>query len=96
MPAVNQGQGPTPSLSRVNRTEPGLLRYAIQTFGTTNLSEEDWKKAEDHYKVNLLYQDLLRKREEIKKLEMKGKHKYDYDSDEECEGGRSFAGVSSS
>lgn len=38
-------------LSRVNRTDPGLLRYAIQTFGTTNLSDEDWKKAEDHYKV---------------------------------------------
>lgn len=37
--------------------------------------------------INLLYQDLLRKREEIKNLEMKGKHKYEYDSDEECDGG---------
>lgn len=85
--SAHQGQGTTPALSRINRTEPGLLRYALQTFGTTNLSEEDWKKAEDHYKINLLYQDLLRKREEIKKLEMKGKHKYEYDSDEECDGG---------
>lgn len=48
---VHQGQGTTPSLSRITRTEPGLLRYAMQTFGTTSLSEEDWKKAEDHYKV---------------------------------------------
>lgn len=47
------GQSSAPMLSRVNRTEPGLLRYAMQSFGTTNLSEEDWKKAEDHYKVLL-------------------------------------------
>lgn len=85
VPAV--AAGPGPALSRVTRTDPGLLRYAIQSFGTTNLSEEDWKKAEDHYKINLLYQDLMKKREELKKLEMKGKHKYEYDSDEEVEGG---------
>lgn len=81
------GIGSGPVLSRVTRTDPGLLRYAMQSFGTTNLTEEDWKKAEDHYKINLLYQDLLKKREDIKKLEMRGKHKYEYDSDEECEGG---------
>lgn len=34
-----------------------------------------------------MYQNLLRKREELKRLEAQGKHKYEYDSDEETEGG---------
>lgn len=38
-------------------------------------------------KINLLYQNLLKKREELKRLEAQGKHKYEYDSDEETEGG---------
>uniref|UniRef100_A0A1B0DL25 Uncharacterized protein n=1 Tax=Phlebotomus papatasi TaxID=29031 RepID=A0A1B0DL25_PHLPP len=55
--------------------------------GTTNLSEEDWKKAEDHYKINLLYQDMLKKRQEIDRLAKKGQFKYEYDSDEDITGG---------
>lgn len=39
-------------LSKVSRTDPALVQYAIKAFGTNQLSEEDWKKAEDHYKVN--------------------------------------------
>lgn len=39
------------------------------------------------FQINLLYQNLLRKREEVKRLEAQGKHKYEYDSDEETEGG---------
>lgn len=74
-------------LSKVTRNDPALLQYALATFGSTNLSEEDWKKAEDHYKINLLYQDMLRKRQEVEKLKKMGKNKYDYDSDEETEGG---------
>lgn len=34
-----------------------------------------------------MYQNLLKKREEVKRLEAQGKHKYEYDSDEEIEGG---------
>uniref|UniRef100_A0A182VQR4 G-patch domain-containing protein n=1 Tax=Anopheles minimus TaxID=112268 RepID=A0A182VQR4_9DIPT len=84
--------GPPPSLppaklSTVNRTDPALLAYARQNFGTTNLSEEDWKKAEDHYKINLLYQDMLRKRQEIDRLANSGRFKYEYDSDEDTTGG---------
>lgn len=37
--------------------------------------------------INLLYQNLLKKREEVKRLESQGRHKYEYDSDEEVEGG---------
>lgn len=39
------------------------------------------------FQINLLYQNLLKKREEVKRLEAQGKHKYEYDSDEETEGG---------
>ena len=38
-------------LSKVTRTDPALLQYTQSTYGTTNLSDEDWKKAEDNYKV---------------------------------------------
>lgn len=40
-----------PMISQVGRNDPALIQYAMQSFGTINLSEEDWKKAEDHYKV---------------------------------------------
>lgn len=40
-----------PMISQVGRSDPALIQYAMQSFGTINLSEEDWKKAEDHYKV---------------------------------------------
>ncbi|XP_074038988.1 uncharacterized protein isoform X2 [Leptinotarsa decemlineata] len=74
-------------LSKLTRNDPGLLQYAVNTYGTTNLSEEDWKKAEDHYKISLLYQDMVKKRAEAEKLKLAGKNKYDYDSDEETDGG---------
>lgn len=44
-----------PMISQVGRNDPALIQYAMQSFGTINLSEEDWKKAEDHYKVILKY-----------------------------------------
>uniref|UniRef100_A0A182PE56 G-patch domain-containing protein n=1 Tax=Anopheles epiroticus TaxID=199890 RepID=A0A182PE56_9DIPT len=78
---------PPAKLSTVSRTDPALLAYARQNFGSTNLSEEDWKKAEDHYKINLLYQDMLRKRQEIDRLANSGRFKYEYDSDEDTTGG---------
>uniref|UniRef100_A0A182JNU5 G-patch domain-containing protein n=1 Tax=Anopheles christyi TaxID=43041 RepID=A0A182JNU5_9DIPT len=78
---------PSTKLSTVTRTDPALLAYARQNFGSTNLSEEDWKKAEDHYKINLLYQDMLRKRQEIDRLANSGRFKYEYDSDEDTTGG---------
>jgi hypothetical protein len=42
-------------LSKITRTDPALIQYAVQAFGTSNLSEDDWKKAEDHYKVMFIY-----------------------------------------
>ena len=42
-------------LTKLTRTDPALIQYAVQAFGTSNLSEDDWKKAEDHYKVMFVY-----------------------------------------
>lgn len=93
-PPLNVGSAPTtfanqnkPMLSAITRNDPALLNYARQNYGTTNLTEEDWKKCEDHYKVNLLYQDMLKKRDEIDRLARSGKFKYEYDSDEDTVGG---------
>ncbi|XP_061399201.1 protein diaphanous homolog 1 [Musca vetustissima] len=76
-----------PLLSTITRSDPALLQYAKLNYGSTNLSEEDWIKCEEHYKVNLLYQDMMRKRQEIDRLAKSGKFKYEYDSDEDTEGG---------
>ncbi|XP_017763582.1 PREDICTED: SURP and G-patch domain-containing protein 1-like [Eufriesea mexicana] len=84
---MQRAETKNPMLTKISRNDPALIQYARQTFGTLDLTEEQWKKAEDHYKINLLYQNLLRKREEVRRLEAQGKHKYEYDSDEETEGG---------
>lgn len=76
-----------PMLTAITRSDPALLQYARLNYGSTNLSEEDWKKCEEHYKVNLLYQDMMRKRQEIDRLARSGKFKYEYDSDEDVDGG---------
>lgn len=81
------GKRPAPKLSGITRTDPALLNYARQNYGTTDMSEEDWRKCEEHFKVNLLYQDMLRKRDELDRLAKSGKHKYEYDSDEDITGG---------
>lgn len=81
------GNQKKPVLSAVTRTDPVLLNYARLNFGSTNLSEDDWKKCEDHYKIHLLYQDMLHKRNEIDRLAKSGKFKYEYDSDEDITGG---------
>lgn len=76
-----------PMLSLVTRSEPALLAYAHQSYGTVHLDEETWRKCEDHFKVNLLYQDMLRKRNEMDRLAKAGRQKYEYDSDEDVQGG---------
>ncbi|KAF2900883.1 hypothetical protein ILUMI_05288 [Ignelater luminosus] len=81
-----QATGPV-MLSKITRNDPALIQYALNTYGTTNLSEEDWKKAEDNFKINLVYQEMLRKREEVAQLAKVGKNKYEYDSDEDTDGG---------
>ncbi len=80
-------QPATPKLSTVTRSDPALLNYARQNYGTTNLTEEDWRKAEEHFKINLLYQDMLKKRQELDALAKSNKFRHEYDSDEDCTNG---------
>ncbi|XP_063909039.1 arginine-glutamic acid dipeptide repeats protein-like isoform X2 [Zophobas morio] len=86
-PGGPQAQSGNVMLSKITRSDPGLIQYTVNTYGSTNLSEEEWKKAEDNYKINILYQDMMKKREELEKLQLAGKNKYDYDSDEDVDGG---------
>ncbi|XP_053611590.1 arginine-glutamic acid dipeptide repeats protein-like [Plodia interpunctella] len=74
-------------LTTMNRNNHALMQYAMTNYGTTNLSPEDWKKCEDNFKLNLLYQDMLKKRQEVERLAYAGKHKYEYDSDEDTSDG---------
>ncbi|XP_017114640.1 SURP and G-patch domain-containing protein 1 isoform X2 [Drosophila elegans] len=83
----NFGNQNKPMLSSITRTDPALLQYARLNYGSTQLTDEQWKQCEEHYKVNLLYQDMMRKRQEIDRLARGGKFKYEYDSDEDIEGG---------
>ncbi|KAH8310276.1 hypothetical protein KR044_000423 [Drosophila immigrans] len=76
-----------PILSSITRSDPALLQYARLNYGSTQLSEDQWKQCEEHFKVNLLYQDMMRKRQEIDRLARGGKFKYEYDSDEDIDGG---------
>lgn len=85
--SMSSSSSTTPMLTTITRSDPALLNYARLNFGTINLSEEDWLKAEEHYKINLLFQDMQRKRQEIDQLAKNGKFKYEYDSDEDVNGG---------
>ncbi|XP_023941160.2 uncharacterized protein LOC112048042 [Bicyclus anynana] len=74
-------------LTNINRNNQALMQYAMTNYGTTNLDPDDWKKCEDNFKLNLLYQDMLKKRQEVERLAYSGKHKYEYDSDEDTADG---------
>lgn len=51
---VQHTKAKNPMLTKISRNDPALIQYARQTFGTLDLVEEQWKKAEDHYKVRAL------------------------------------------
>ncbi|XP_045513031.1 arginine-glutamic acid dipeptide repeats protein-like isoform X1 [Pieris brassicae] len=71
----------------LNQNNPALMQYAMTNYGTTNLNIDDWKKCEDNFKLNLLYQDMLKKRQEVERMNAVGKNKYEYDSDEDTSTG---------
>ncbi|XP_037076602.1 SURP and G-patch domain-containing protein 1-like [Pollicipes pollicipes] len=71
----------------VNKS-PELIAYAKRVFGNVDLMTDDqWRQCQDQMKMNVLLQDIQKKKAEAERLERKGKVKYDYDSDEETEGG---------
>lgn len=40
-------------LSRITSADPQILTYAVKVFGTTDLTEEQWKQCMDQVKVSI-------------------------------------------
>jgi len=78
---------PSGSLKNVGGSNPELIQYAIRVFGTTDLTESQWKQCEDQIKMSMVYNEMLNKKKQAEKLAQMGKNKYEYDSDEDTEGG---------
>ncbi|XP_043217499.1 SURP and G-patch domain-containing protein 1-like isoform X1 [Amphibalanus amphitrite] len=82
---------PTPSVAfpaGVAGKSPELIAYAKRVFGNVDLmSEDQWKQCDDQMKMNVLLEDIKRKKAESERLAQRGKVKYEYDSDEETDGG---------
>ena len=56
---------PSGSLKNVGRSNPELIQYAIRVFGTTDLTESQWKQCEDQIKVKCLYRYIMQIRRGI-------------------------------
>lgn len=67
--------------------DQGLKSYAMQVFGSTDLTPEQWKQLEDQRKMRLLYEMMQAKQKQEQLRLLTGKVKYEYDSDEDTEGG---------
>jgi len=70
-------------LSEIQRSNPGLVSYAIKVFGTTELSDAQWKQCEDQLKMSVVYGQLAAKQAVANVAGGKGRNKYEYDSDED-------------
>ncbi|XP_064474553.1 SURP and G-patch domain-containing protein 1-like [Ornithodoros turicata] len=69
------------------QSDPGLIAYARQVFNSIDLSFEQWKQLEDQRKMRALFEMMQAKKKADEARAMAGKFKYEYDSDEETEGG---------
>ncbi|CAL1270429.1 unnamed protein product [Larinioides sclopetarius] len=67
--------------------DQGLKSYALQVFGSTDLTPEQWKQLEDQRKMRLLYEMMQAKQKADQLRKLTGKVKYEYDSDEDIDGG---------
>ena len=45
---------PSAKLTELTRTNPSLVSYAVKVFGTTDLTEAQWRQCEDQLKVSQL------------------------------------------
>lgn len=78
--------GTDKSLKTVDRKIPAMMKIAQDCYGTADLSDEKWLAVEERY-LKLLCEEMVRKRKHMERMAEKGKFKYDYDSDEDVEGG---------
>lgn len=74
-------------VTKMTRNNPAIIAYAHRVFGSLDLSDAQWKQCEEQMKMNVVFQLLEAKKKEAERLEAAGKVKYEYDSDEETEGG---------
>ncbi|KAK4326268.1 hypothetical protein Pmani_003200 [Petrolisthes manimaculis] len=74
-------------VTRLTRDNAVIISYAQKVFGSLDLSEGQWRQCEDQMKMNVVYQLLQAKKLEGERLERQGKVRYEYDSDEDIEGG---------
>lgn len=83
------GEGPQEEklvLTKISQ-DPDLVKYAIKVYGKIDLTPDQWKQLEDQRKMRVLFEMLNRKRQKKERLEKADKFNYEYDSDEETEGG---------
>lgn len=66
---------------------PALAAYGQRVFGRTDLSQDQWRQCADQLKMNEMYNELAAKQAKANALKAAGKVKFEYDSDEETEGG---------
>merc|ERR1719481_83928 len=78
---------PQPKLQDIRQGDAGLNAYAMKVFGTTNLTDSQWKQCEDQLKMSVVYGQLAAKQAAAKIMAASGKRQYEYDSDEDTEGG---------
>jgi len=78
---------PSGPLKNVGKSNPELIQYAIRVFGSTDLTDSQWKQCEDQIKMSMVYNEMLTKKKQVERLAQKGHNKYEYDSDEDTEGG---------
>ncbi|KAF2360862.1 G-patch domain [Trinorchestia longiramus] len=75
-------------LTRLTNTSPAIVAYARQVFGNTeHLTDDQWKQCQDQIKMNVVFQLLQAKQVAAEQRAQQGKVKYEYDSDEEVDGG---------
>ncbi|KAG1673616.1 SURP and G-patch domain-containing protein 1 [Nymphon striatum] len=84
LPGVSSSKIEASSQCKQLFTDQGMNSYALQVFGTTNLSPEQWKQLEEQRKIRVLFEMVQAKKTA---QSQSGKEKYEYDSDEDVEGG---------
>jgi len=54
-PVVKVEAPPGPKLLDIRQGNPALAQYAVKVFGSTNLTDAQWKQCEDQLKVNIFH-----------------------------------------
>lgn len=72
---INPGPGGVSTISKITRTNPQLVGYARQAYGRVDLDDDEWKQCEEAYKMNMVFQDIARKKAQDEELAKAGKFK---------------------